>query len=121
MKKKKITLISRLQSLKYAYHGLKTVFSEEPNAKIHLAVAFLVTVAGIYFQIAIQEWIALCLCIAFVITMELLNTSIEHLADAASPTWHPLVKKAKDIAAAAVLVSATAAILIGLAIFIPKI
>ncbi len=121
MKEKKTNINSRLKSFKYAINGLITLFKEETNAKTHLLFAVLVVIAGIYLELSAQDWIALTLCIAFVISMELLNTAVEHLADIVSPTWHPLVKKAKDIAAGAVLVAAIASTIVGLLIFLPRI
>ena len=57
----------------------------------------------------------------FVIALELVNTAIELTVDLAMPEIHPKAKAAKDIAAAAVLVSATCSVIIGLIIFLPKI
>lgn len=61
------------------------------------------------------------LCIALVISLEALNTAIEHLTDLVSPDYHPLAGKAKDVAAAAVLIAAMGAAVAGGLIFLPKI
>jgi len=45
---------------------------------------------------------------------EAFNTALESLADASVPEQHPLVARAKDSAAAAVLLAAIAAATIGL-------
>jgi diacylglycerol kinase (ATP) len=50
---------------------------------------------------------------------EALNTAVELLADAVSPTPHPLIGRAKDVAAGGVLLAAGAAVVIGLMVFIP--
>lgn len=121
MKEKKINVKSRLKSFKYAINGLITLFKEETNAKVHLASTVLVIIVGIYLKVSSRDWIALTLCIAFVVSMELINTAVEQLADIVSPTWHPLVKKAKDVAAAAVLVAALASVIVGLLVFLPRI
>jgi diacylglycerol kinase len=54
-----------------------------------------------------------------VFAAEFLNTSIEAVVDLASPEIHPLAKIGKDVGAAAVLVAALAAILVGLLILGP--
>jgi diacylglycerol kinase len=52
-------------------------------------------------------------------TAEFLNTSIEAVVDLASPVHHPLAKVGKDVGAAAVLIAACAAVLVGLIILGP--
>jgi diacylglycerol kinase len=51
---------------------------------------------------------------------EFINTAIEAVVDLASPNKHPLAKIGKDVGAAAVLVAAFAAVLIGLLILGPS-
>ena len=65
------------------------------------------------------EWCAIAVAIAMVWTAEALNTAFEFLCDVASPEFHPLIQKAKDVAAAAVLLSAVGAAVIGLIVFVP--
>jgi diacylglycerol kinase (ATP) len=67
-----------------------------------------------------MEWIACILCIGSVITAELINTAIESTIDLYTQEQHPLAKKAKDVAAGAVLACAITAAIIGLMIFFPK-
>ena len=111
----------RIQSFGYAGRGIALVFSTEANMKIHLAVAVLVVLAGFFFQISVQEWIACMLCFGLVFTAELINTAIESIVDLVSPTHNQLAGKAKDVAAGAVLLSAIASAVVGLIIFLPKI
>jgi diacylglycerol kinase len=56
---------------------------------------------------------------AVVFAAEFMNTAIEAVVDLASPYPHPLAKIAKDVGAAAVLVAALAAIIIGLLLLGP--
>ena len=112
---------SRIKSFRDAFSGLGTMFRHEPNARIHLAITLCVIIAGICFRLAAVEWIAITFAIGFVFTAELLNTSIEKLADFVSPEKHENIRKVKDLAAAGVLISAIASAVIGLIIFIPKI
>jgi undecaprenol kinase/diacylglycerol kinase (ATP) len=118
---RKFSLKSRLRSFGYAFNGLKIVFREEHNAQIHLLAAVLAVVLGAFFHISITEWLLLVFVIAFVISLEIVNTAIENIANFVCQEQNEGIKKIKDIAAAAVLVSAIAALLVGLLIFIPKI
>lgn len=117
----KFSLSKRLKSFSYAFNGLRTVIKEEHNLRIHLIVSSIVIVCGFIFQISIIEWILLCFAIGFVISIEILNSAIENLADFVSPEYHNLIKKVKDISAAAVLVSTISSVVIGILIFLPKI
>ncbi len=110
-----------LKAFVHAFNGLIHFFANDRNGRIHLAVAVWVTVAGIYFNIAVMEWMILLLCIALVIGMEMLNHALENICDAVQTTHHPLIKTAKDVGAAAVLCSAIASAIIGLLLFVPKI
>lgn len=107
-------------SFHYAIEGLASAFETEQNLKIHFLVMFLVIIAGFIFKITIGEWMICILLFGFVITLELINTAIETTVDLAMPEKHEKAKLAKDISAAAVLVTAITSILIGLLIFIPK-
>ena len=89
------------------------------NAWIHAAATVVVTAAGLTLQLPRSEWYALILAIVAVWTAEALNTAFEFLCDVASPEFHPLVEKAKDVAAGAVLLTALGATLIGILVFAP--
>ncbi|MBT8195772.1 MAG: diacylglycerol kinase family protein [Bacteroidia bacterium] len=112
---------SRVNSFKYAFEGLSTLFKSEPNALIHLLAVLVVVFFGIFFEINKQEWIIVLLLFALVFISELFNSAIEYLSDIITTDHHPLIKKIKDMAAAAVLISALISLAIGLIIFIPKI
>ncbi len=80
-----------------------------------------VIIMGIILKISTTEW---CICIVLfglVISLELVNTAIETVVDIAMPEINEKAKKAKDISASAVLVSAIASAVIGFIIFLPKI
>ena len=66
------------------------------------------------------EWALLIVVIGIVFISELLNSSIESLADHINPEWNELIRRAKDYSAAAVLISAVVAIAVGALIFLPK-
>lgn len=109
------------RSFSYALRGIGTVFNEEFNARVHLLAAMVAIVLGIVLKVAWFEWIILVLVMGGVFAMELINTSIENLADLYSRELNPKIKKIKDLAAGAVLVASITALVIGLIIFLPKI
>lgn len=119
--KKRFSFNDRFKSFGYAIHGLKITYQEEHNFRIHLIAAVLVVGLSFLLQISTYEWLALLFSIGFVLVCELLNTAIENFADFVSPEDSLSIKRIKDIAAAAVLVSSITALLIGTVIFIPKI
>ncbi len=114
-------LKNRINSFRFAFKGIWTVFQSEPNAKIHLLAAILVVIAGIYFHLNSTEWALIVLAICVVWAAEAFNTALEHLTDLVSPDYHPLAGKAKDTAAAGVLLFAIGALVIGLIVFVPHI
>ena len=109
----------RFFAFKVAFQGLLLFFREGAHAKIHFLAAWLVVFLGWFFNISKTEWMVSLLCIALVLSLEAVNSAIEYLVDLASPDFHPLAKKSKDIAAAAVLIAAIFALIIGLLIFLP--
>ena len=111
----------RLHSFRYAFQGLADLFRSQPNARIHAVASAVAVCLGLFLQISRLEWAVVVLSIALVISLEALNTAIEHLTDLVSPDYHPLAGKAKDVAAAAVLIAAMGAAVVGGLIFLPKI
>jgi diacylglycerol kinase len=116
----KFSFMSRLQSFRYAIDGFKSLLRNEHNSRIHLIAAATAILSGIILKINLTEWAILILVIGIVFITELLNSSIESLADFIEPQRNDFIKKAKDYAAAAVLISALIAIAAGVLIFIPK-
>lgn len=110
-----------LQAFYYALNGIKYSFKNEFNFKIHLLASIIVVILGIVFSISNIEWMIVIACMATVLMAELFNTAIENLCNKIEPNMHPQIKIIKDVSAAAVLVVAIAAAIIGLLIFIPKI
>ncbi len=116
---KNFSLKGRLQSFQYAISGLSLMIRSQHNAWLHaLATAIVIALGGL-FQISRNDWCWLVLTLVAVWTAEAMNTALEFLADVASPEFHPLVEKAKDVAAGAVLLSAIGSTIIGLLVFGP--
>ena len=110
-----------IRSFAFAWNGIKLCFTSEPNFRIHTILAIVAIIFSILFSVSSFEWIAISFCIAFVISMEMLNTAIEKICDVVHKDLHPGIKKVKDIAAGAVLVSAIFSLITGIIIFLPKI
>ncbi len=102
------------RSLRYAFRGLGFLVRSQPNARIHLAATVAVVALGAWLQVALTDWALLTLAITGVWAMEALNTGLEQLADRTAPEQHPLVRNAKDVAAAGVLLASLGAVVVGL-------
>jgi diacylglycerol kinase len=110
-----------VKSFGYALSGIVSCFRSEPNFRIHSGFSIVVLILSFVCNISAIEWIAVSFCIAFVISMEMLNTAIEKFCDVIHKEVHPAIKKVKDISAGAVLVSALFSLIAGTIIFLPKI
>lgn len=108
----------RLASFGHAFRGLG-VLLRQANARIHLAVAAGVVALAAWLGVGARDWIALVGAIVLVLAAEALNTALEHAVDIASPAWRPLARDAKDVAAAAVLICALGAAVVGALVFWP--
>ena len=105
--------------MRFALQGISYCLKHELNFRLQSFAAIMVTGAGFYFGIRRNEWLIIILCCAMVLTLEMINTSIEKLADVVSPDYLPAVKTIKDISAAAVLVTSLSSLIIGVIIFFP--
>ena len=110
---------SRAVSFGHAFRGWRYVLRTQANAWIHSTIAIAVFVVGLWLHLPARDWAILILTTAVVFVAEFLNTAIEAVVDLASPEFHPLAKIGKDVGAAAVLVAALAAVLVGLLILGP--
>ena len=111
--------LSRLASFKHAFRGWWYVLQTQRNAWIHGLVAVLVLILGLWLGLPPRDWAVLIITIAMVFAAEFINTSIEAVVDLATQEHHPLAKAGKDVGAAAVLIAALAAVLVGLLILGP--
>lgn len=116
-----LTFTGRIRSFRCAIKGILVMISSQHNAWIHAAATVVVAFLGLYFQLARSEWCWIILATISVWTAEALNTAFEFLSDVASPEFHPLAEKAKDVAAGAVLIAAIGSVFIGLIIFGPHV
>ena len=111
----------RIKSISNAFVGITEMLKGQHNTWIHTLATVCVIAAGFFYQLKTTEWCFLVLVIILVWVSEAINTAFEFLCDVASPEFHPLVKKSKDVAAGAVLLNAIGSIIVGLIIFLPYI
>jgi diacylglycerol kinase len=120
MNSEKFSLKSRTSSFKFAFRGLSSLLVNEHNSIIHLAAAVIVIALGFILKVNPCEWCLLIIVIGLVFLAEILNSSLEAIADVIEPQWNEKIMRAKDYAAAAVLISVIVAVLVGALIFIPR-
>jgi diacylglycerol kinase len=108
------------RSFGHAFSGFACLVQTQRNARIHLLAFALVIAAGAWLGISAAEWCIVTLACGMVIAAEALNTAIEKLADRVTTEKDEQIRMAKDVAAAGVLVTAGAALIVGLIIFLPR-
>lgn len=120
MKDKSFSFRKRAASFKFAFNGIRLLIAKEHNARIHCFATLCVIIAGMVLDLSRLEWIAVIIVTGAVFAMEAVNTAIEILCDLMFPDYNESVKKIKDLAAAAVLLLAFSAAIVGLIVFVPK-
>lgn len=105
------------KSFKYAFKGVTSSILYERNMRIHMCAAFYVLIFMQFYDLSASEKAIIFLTIGSVISLEIINTAIEAVVDLCSPDYHPLAKKAKDLSAGAVLISAVISVLVAFEFF----
>lgn len=112
-------IAERIRSFRFAFRGIGVMVRTQHNAWIHTAATVTVILLGFGLEITRSDWCWIILSCMSVWTAEALNTAFEQLADVASPEFHPLVEKSKDVAAGAVLMAAAGALTVGVLVLGP--
>jgi diacylglycerol kinase (ATP) len=118
---KKFSLKNRAQSFVHAWHGIKWLVKSQHNAWLHVLASFTVVGAAFYVHLGRSDWMIILIVMGMVWVAEALNTAIEIIGDAQTLARHPLIGRAKDVAAGGVLLSAILAFIVGLMVFWPYI
>lgn len=109
-----------LSSFRYAFAGVRYAFTTQRNFRIHTAIGTLALSLGLFLQVSAVKMAVIGVTVAFVLTLELLNTALESVVDlTVKQTYHELAKIAKDCAAGAVLMGALAALFVAAVILLP--
>ena len=111
---------SIIESFNYAIEGVIHVLRTQRNMRIHFLVAVVVLAVAVAVGVSRLELIALLLAITFVLVAEMINTAVEGTIDAATTSFDPMAKLAKDIAAGAVLIASVNAVAVGYLVFAGK-
>lgn len=113
------SVAARIRSFRCALRGVRDTIVSQHNAWIHAVATVAACALGLLLDLSKLEWCAIALAIAGVWAAESFNSALESLCDVASPEFHPRVQKAKDMAAAAVLIAAVGAAVVGVLVFVP--
>jgi len=117
--KPRFTPAGRLKSVAYAIEGLAFMLRTQHNAWLHGLATVAVIALALYCQVSLEDWRSLVAAITMVWVGEAVNTAVEYVCDVVSPEHNLAVKRAKDIAAGAVLIAALGAAAIGALVFWP--
>lgn len=112
---------SIVTAIRHSVTGLRYILKSERNARIHLASAILVMLAGLLLELNNRELAAIFFAVLIVFLAEIFNSAIEKVLDIIKPEHSAEVKLVKDMAAGAVLVASVGALILGIAIFYPVI
>jgi undecaprenol kinase len=104
----------------FALQGLKSAWLSERSFRAQIVITFIVIVSLIFLKASLQWWAIIILVIGATLAAELINTSLEYMLDLLHPNYHSQIGRAKDCAAAAVLVLSCSAILIFMAFLYEK-
>ena len=121
VQKKDFSLTSRLKSFRAAFHGIGTLLRYEHNARIYLVILIIAIIAGILLRISGTDWLAILFVSGLVFASECFNTAVEYLSDLITDEQNENIRRAKDVAAAGVLISSAVSVITGFIIFMPEI
>lgn len=115
--RERFSIVKRAKSFTHASRGLWIFLKTTHNAWVHIAALIVAIALGVFFQISYIDWMLLVFAAGLVLAAEAVNTAIEIDIDLTSPNYHPFARDTKDVAAAAVLIAALTAAVIGVGIF----
>ena len=110
-----------IKSFTCAWQGIKYCVYYEKNFRVQLCVASVTLISGLYFKISIPEWLTILFFSGLVLSLEMINTTIEKLSNEICQSVNPVIKQVKDISAGAVFLSSILSFIVGAIIFLPKI
>ena len=103
------------RSFVYAFAGIAYAWRTQRNFRVEVVIGALAVTLGMLLSVNLASILVM---IALVLTLEMVNTALEALVDLSSPTYHPLAKIAKDVAAGAVLMASCISVLVGIAVLL---
>ena len=118
---KKKTFKRFMNSFSYAYQGMKYAFYHEVNIFVMIIMALIAMILGILLHINYVEALVVTLLIGTILSLEMINCSIEATVDLVTKEKKELAKIAKDCASGAVFLMSLFSVIIGIMIYVPKI
>lgn len=106
-----------LRKFRLAFSGLFWAVRTELSFRIHLPIAFVAVLLAQFLRFDTVRWMALMLTIGIVLVAELFNTAVETLAFAVDDKPNEHIRRALDVASAAVLMSSIVAVVVGLLLY----
>ena len=110
---------NRIESFINAFRGLRDILKTEHNAWVHMFFTLMVLFLSWWLQVSFIEIVFIIIVTSLVWITEAFNTVLEIVIDIVSPQFSEPARRAKDIAAAAVLFSSVTALVTGLFILGP--
>ena len=108
-----------VEAFRFAFSGLWYTLCTQRNMRVHLAIASVVIILGLWLNLSADQWAMIALASGLVLVSEMTNTVIENLVDLVCPDYHPSAKIVKDVMAGAVVLASIIAVIIGLLILGP--
>lgn len=105
------------KSFSFAWQGIIQVAQSQINMKIHLGAALVALGLALWLELDFLRLMWVLFAIFFVLCMEMVNTAIEQTVDLVTRDYHPLAKRAKDMAAGGVLLASLFAFFTGLLVY----
>lgn len=107
-------------SFKNALNGIRWALASQPNFRVHLVLAFLTILFGIWVKLTDFEWTLIIFTIFWALSAEMINTAVESVCDLVTTEWKQEIKIAKDVSAGMMLTVAVGAVMIAIIILLPK-
>ena len=103
-------------SFRCAGRGVLGALVAQRSLRIQVGIGLLAVALGLLLGLSLTEWAIITLSVALVLAAEVFNTAM----DLACPAPSELARRAKDAGAGATLIAAIAAVVVGMAVFLPK-
>ena len=110
-----------LHSFRYAWHGFAHIWQHHQNIRFHMLMGVIAVGLSYFLKISYVEYLFILITIFFVIISEMMNTAIEEMTNLITKEHRKEAKIAKDVAAAAVFLSAAFSVVVGVVIFVPRV
>lgn len=102
-----------IDSINCAIEGILWTVKSQRHMRVHFLAAVAVLLVALLLRVSALDFVLLAFAVTLVLFAELINTALEVVVDLVSPQFHPLAKRAKDVAAGAVLVASIGAVVMG--------